>query len=213
VCAFFSLPVILVTMLLRRFAAPAWARKLSALLAAASANELGLLVLAASVLGVNLFVWSFAPAIGAISSIATNEPASSLGWLREENSDAHNLYRYLSFFLWTLSAWGWVVVSRRRKRRLDATTVALSVLGALVLCVSLALWALPYRLLFQSKMEKVHLDSEACYVAGRESSDVLLFCPRAAPPRTRVVKANDPRLTPDSKIEKIFLELNTTPSQ
>jgi hypothetical protein len=165
------------------------------------------------VLGVNLFVWSFAPAIGAISSIATNEPASSLGWLREENSDSHNLYRYLSFFLWTLSAWGWVAVSRRRKRRLDATTVALSVLGALVLCVSLALWALPYRLLFQSKMEKVHLDSEACYVAGRESSDVLLFCPRAAPPRTRVVKANDPRLTPDSKIEKIFLELNTTPSQ
>jgi hypothetical protein len=213
VCAFFSLPVVLVTMLVRRFAAPGWARKLSALVAAPSANQLALLVLTASVLGVNLFVWGFAPAISAISSIATNEPAASLGWLREDNSDGHNLYRYLSFFLWVLSAWGWIVVGRRRKRRLETTTVALSILGALVLCVALALWALPYRLLFQSKMEKVHMDSEACYVAGRESSDLLLFCPRAAPPRTRVVKANDPRLRPDSKIEKIFFELNTAPSQ
>lgn len=213
VCAFFSLPVVLVAMLVRRFGAPAWGRKLSALVAAASANQLAILVLAGSVLGVNLFVWGFTPAIGALFSIATNEPMSTLAWLREENNDAHNLYRYSSFFLWTLSAWGWIVVGRRRKRRLEATTVALSVLGALVLCVALALWALPYRLLWQSKMEKFHLDSEACYVAGKESSDLLMFCPRATPPRTRVVKASDPRLTSDSKIEKIFFELNTTPSQ
>ena len=71
------------------------------------------------------------------------------------------------------------------------------------------MWAFPYRLLWQAELEKVHLGPEPCYITGREGSDLLLFCPLSHSPRSRVVGEKDSRLVPDSKIEKIFTELNT----
>ena len=81
--------------------------------------------------------------------------------------------------------------------------------GAVVMCLALGLWALPYRLLWQAEREKVHLAAEPCYITGRQASDLLLFCPKSAPPRARVVPATDARLRFDSTIEKIFTELDT----
>jgi hypothetical protein len=192
-----------------RFGTPRFVRHVARGLVSLSAGWLAVLLLLVSILAVNLFVWRFEPALSALIALVGDTKSPTLGWLRVENFDDHNRYRYLAFVIWAAPAWGWWMVARRRRRRLEPPGIVLAVLGTLVLSLGLGLWALPYRLLWQAALEKVHLGEEPCYIAGRQGLDLLLFCPLSDPPRSRVVNERDSQLARDSKIEKIFTELNT----
>jgi hypothetical protein len=166
-------------------------------------------LLLANIVTVNLFVWYFVTALEAISALVSDTASASVSWMRPDNFSEHNHYRFVALMNWIGFTVGWCVLARRWRRRLEAPPALVAVLGVLVLSVSLALWALPYRLLWQSRLERVHRGAETCYIAGRTSSELLLFCPTSAPPRSRVVRAGDPDVTLDKTIDKIFTPLNT----
>jgi hypothetical protein len=214
VSGFSLLPVVLIVLAIRSAVSGVnWPRSVRAFFgwwSSASAAKLAVVVLLGSVLGVNLFVWRFEPGISALSALIGDASSEALPWLRPDNFDQHNLYRYVSFLLWTASACGWWIVARRRRRRLQGPGLLLSVLGGIVLSLALALWALPYRLLWQAERQRVQLAGESCYVTGRQMPDLLLFCPAVPPPRARIVNVNDPALKSGSDIEKIFTPLNDT---
>ncbi len=178
-------------------------------LLAASTKQLALLMLLASTLAVNLFFFRFQNGVGAISNLVSDSAEFSLMWLRPDNFDEHNSYRFFAFLVCAGSALGWYSLARRRRALLQPPNVLLPILGGLVLAVAMGLWALPYRLLFQAEFEKVHMGAEVCYVAGRQRLDLLLFCPTSQPPRSRIVSENDGALKRDSSIEKIFTPLNS----
>lgn len=178
-------------------------------LLAASTWQLGLLLLIASTLAVNLFFFRYQEGVGAISNLVNDSRALPLTWLRPDNFKEHNDYRFVAFLVCAGSALGWYSLARRRRALLRPPNVLLLMLGGLVLAVAMGLWALPYRLLFQARLEKVYMGAEACYAVGRQGPDLLLFCPTSEPPRSRVVRENDPSLKRDSIIEEIFTPLNT----
>ena len=177
-------------------------------LMAASTSQLAMAVLLASILAVNAFFLRFQEAVGAISNLVSDSTAIPLTWLRPDNFQEHNSYRYLAFLVCAGSALAWFSLARRRRALLQPPNVLLPVLGGLVLAVAMGLWALPYRLLFQAEFEKVHMGAEVCYVVGRQAPDLLLFCPMREPPRSRIVSEKDGALTRDATIEKIFTPLN-----
>jgi hypothetical protein len=180
-------------------------------LSRASTNQLAVLVLLASILAVNAFFFRFQDGVDAVRALVTDSPSASanLTWLRENNFDEHNSYRFMSFLVCAGSALAWLALSRRRRALFQAPTVLLPILGSLVLAVALGLWALPYRVLFQSRLPPVLLGTESCYEAGREGPDLLLFCPKSEPPRTRIVRADDAQLKKAGGPRKVFEEYNS----
>ena len=178
-------------------------------LMAASTNQLAVLVLLVLIWAVNAFFFRFQDGIAAINDLVDDSTSVSVAWMRPDNFDEHNAYRFLAFLVCAGSALAWLSLARRRRALLQTPTVLLPILGGLVLAVAMGLWALPYRLLFQAELERVRLGDEICYVAGRQAPDLLLFCPKSDPPRARVVSARDPRLQSDSIIEKVFTPFNT----
>jgi hypothetical protein len=59
-------------------------------------------------------------------------------------------------------------------------------------------------LYFNSGFDAVRWNDMRCYVIGQRADDRLLFCPDAAIPRNRMVKAADPALVPLDVRESIF---------
>jgi hypothetical protein len=179
----------------------------------ASTRQLATLVLLASILAVNAFFFRFQNGVAATANLVADSVSTDIGWMRPENFDEHNAYRFVAFLVCAGSSLAWLWLARRRRALLQPPTVLLPILGALVLAVALGLWALPYRLLFQAEFERVHLGNETCYVAARQEPELLLFCPKSAPPRARVVSARDPMLQRDRIIEKVFTVFNTADSR
>jgi hypothetical protein len=212
---FVLLPIVVGVVLVRRVLAwlhlSRYARRPFQWFTAASTGQLAMLVLLGSIAALNVFVLRFQSAVAGLRDLVSDAASADVLWLRPDNFDEHNSYRFLAFLTWSVPTLAWLSIARRRPALFQAPTVLLPVLGALVLAIALALWALPYRLLWQSELERVRLGDDVCYVAGRQPPDLLLFCPRSKPPRTRVVAVGDPALKRDSIIEKIFTPLNDAP--
>ena len=113
-------------------------------LMAASTNELAVLVLLVSILAVNAFFFRFQDGIAAINDLVDDSTSVSVAWMRPDNFDEHNAYRFLAFLVCAGSTLAWLSLARRRRALLQAPTVLLPILGGLVLAVAMGLWALPY---------------------------------------------------------------------
>ena len=132
--------------------------------------------------------------MGAISDLVSDSDASAtLAWLRPDNFDEHNSYRFFAFLVCAGSALGWYSLAHRRRALLQPPNVLLPILGGLVLAVAMGLWALPYRLLFQAEFEKVRMGAGGLLRGRTAGGGLLLFCPTSQPPRSRVVNENDGR--------------------
>jgi len=71
------------------------------------------------------------------------------------------------------------------------------------------LLAAPFRLVYLHAFPRADYGAARCYVTGQRGTDVLLFCPDAAP-RTRVIDGNDPEFTRRSDVESIFTRPGTS---
>jgi hypothetical protein len=76
-------------------------------------------------------------------------------------------------------------------------------LGA-ILAVTVVLSELPYRIIWQSRVERVAFAGDRCYVLGTSGDESLVYCPDKAPPRNRVVKDDDPAIRRTGINESIF---------
>jgi hypothetical protein len=208
------LPVVVMTIGIawaaRRIGVSGRRRSLTAVVSTLPLAKLATGVFVGSAIALYLFVWRFLPMISAFQALIGDATSENIAILRPENFSEHNAYRYAAFLLLVVPALACGMIAARRANRSESVGFVAPLAGVVVLGGALALWAMPYRLLWHAELESVRLGSERCYVAARQQSDVLLFCPGSQPPRTRAVGATDARLDwRDSRIEKIFTEFDT----
>ena len=148
-----------------------------------------------------LVYWAFHGLIGACTTFLSTAPVQALVELRPENG-AHVLYRaVLSVLLLGMAvAWWRLLYVPSTAPPVEKPTV---VAGAALLVMTLVLLDVPFRLVYQSRGERVQMSGERCYDIGQARGSVLLFCPGTMP-RTRIVDADDARLRREGIVESIF---------
>jgi len=148
--------------------------------------------------------WRFADLVAAFTSYISTTDLARLAPLAPANERAHDDFRMalpllmLAMVLSWLHVWRW---HRRRGLAVDRTVLAVGV--ALVLA-ALFLGQVPYRILRHNEFPRVAFAHERCYVTGERGPELLLYCPDAAVPRNKVVRADDGRLERTTTVESIF---------
>jgi hypothetical protein len=88
--------------------------------------------------------------------------------------------------------------------------------GSFAACVAIVVSLLllnevPYRTLWHNQAPQISYSGMRCYVIGRSSPELLIFCPDANPPRNRVVRENDPLIHTTGVTESIFSPASARP--
>ena len=97
-----------------------------------------------------------------------------------------------------------VRIRRLRARRRGSRSLWTIAPLVAILAVTVVLSELPYRIIWQSRVERIAFDGERCYVLGESDQESLIYCPDKAPPRNRVVKDDDPAIRRTGIVESIF---------
>jgi len=135
-------------------------------------------------------------------SDAPNERLATFQPANEYRVDVYG--RLIDLFLLVYGVIALRILSAARKRSLHIAT-ATRLAAVTVPVLALILWQVPYRLMYQSAFQRVDLEDLRCYRLGEDTSQVLLYCPDLAPPRSRLVRSTDPRLRDRGVFENIFM--------
>jgi hypothetical protein len=85
---------------------------------------------------------------------------------------------------------------------------ATKAVGVVIIVIMLLLLELPYRLMFHNRRPVVEYADMRCYELGRRTggatSETLLYCPDWAPPRIRVLPADDEGLRETGERATVF---------
>jgi hypothetical protein len=131
----------------------------------------------------------------------------SLAVLNPDNAALHRSFRQqFSLHLLIFTA-AWLQVLKLRARRADYEARMVVAGGLALTLASLMLLVAPFRTILHNDSERVGLGSQPCYLVGERGPDVLLFCPTQPPPRSRILRYDDPQLTRDGTRENIFKEV------
>jgi len=82
------------------------------------------------------------------------------------------------------------VIRLRARLGIRDNSGALAVAAA-VLALTVLMYELPYRIMWQNRFEKIQWSGARCYVIGETADQWLIHCPDQAPPRNRVIRRND----------------------
>ncbi|HET9469114.1 MAG TPA: protein kinase, partial [Vicinamibacterales bacterium] len=154
-------------------------------------------------------LWNrFEPLLWSISGFIRQSTDTSLGALNPVHAGDHRSFRQLFSLHLLVFAAAWLQVMKLRSRRGERDGRIVVAGGLALTLLSLELLVMPYRILIHNDAERIFIsDSQAvCYLVGQRDESGLLFCPMR-PPRTRVVRLDDPRLTRGGTSENIFMEV------
>jgi predicted Ser/Thr protein kinase len=79
---------------------------------------------------------------------------------------------------------------RRREGTRDGTAALAVLVGVIVIMVLMCV--APFRTFHRRDLERVDVAGARCYVGGESGNELLVLCPGLEPPRTRVVRRDDP---------------------
>jgi hypothetical protein len=150
--------------------------------------------------------WLFQDLLSGFDHLILREPGD-LSPLSTANADQQRHFRQVvSFeFLMLTAAWLALIWKNTQKPR---PGVWLSLCGGIAATfVTLMLLVMPYRILLHNEHERVVHRSDTCYLVGEGMSEALLFCPFRDPPRSRVVRLDDPELQRGGPEESVFTQL------
>ena len=148
--------------------------------------------------------WRFRDLILGFTSFISEVDAASVRVLQPGNFDEHILYgRVLDMFLLVFGV-GFVYVLRVRRQSGRPIGNGPAIWAVSILSLAILLWEMPYRILWHNNFERVDFGSTRCYEIGERGAQVLLHCPDEAPPRNRIVSADDPRLKHRGALESVF---------
>src|SRR5262249_13232534 len=159
--------------------------------------------------------WYFVPFLDSLGSVAlggiSTVPGESLAFLSPQFDPDHQLYRKSFTAVVIVCVWLWypaLWLAARKGERLNRGVLAG---GVAVLVLALLLLDFPYRLITGKKrdFEAAAWSGESCFVLGERQAQVLLFCPEAAVPRNRIVRADDPSLKRLGVVRDIFANAHT----
>lgn len=183
------------------------ARSLARLTARWSLNDPGVLaqtVGAFAVVWLAAMIWEFSDVILACLTRVSAAPREQLAVLHEGQTQRAFVYRLALNALAVAIVATLVRLQRLRARpRANISFWTMTPLGAL-LAVTMVMSEAPYRLIWQSKSERIAFEGERCYVLGQSEREALIYCPDKTPPRNRVVRRDDPGIQRTGIIEGIF---------
>jgi serine/threonine protein kinase len=164
-----------------------------------------LLVVELAVLAV---LWyRFQPLLSSVGDFIRRAPDANLGALSPAHAGEHRSFRQLFSLHLLVFAFAWLQVLTLRARRADPEARIVVAGGLALTLLSLLLLVAPYRIMLHNEAERIVVGgSQPCYLVGQRSADGLLFCP-TQPPRTRVMRLDDPQLRRDGTRENIFKEV------
>ena len=147
-------------------------------------SEMGpLTLLAAQILALAGFCWYFRDILASVASFIDSALPGELEALRPEYLEHHQRYVFaLAILIAAMGFAAYRVARLRRQAGLSLTSGSmLGVFG--LIAISLLLVAVPYRLMWHNRFERVTYGSQRCYILGEQSAAVLLYCPGIDPPR------------------------------
>ena len=154
--------------------------------------------------------WQFNELIQAWGSNISTAPADAIMWLGPAKENGKVAYRAVLTVLLLLFAAGLIHAIRLRMHQSRKRWGSFAACVAIVVSI-LLLNEVPYRILWHNKAPQVSYDGVRCYVIGRSSPEMLIFCPNASPPRNRVVRENDPLIRTTGISESIFTPASARP--
>jgi serine/threonine protein kinase len=138
-------------------------------------------------------VWTFRNLLNAAANVVDDTPVRSLVLMSEDYFGTRVVYRRcLELLILILVAAMWQIY--RRKQAGAAIHSAALAGPAAVTALALLLLVGPWRLMFQSSFERASLAGLECSIIGETVTELLLHCPRSAPPRNQVISPADARL-------------------
>ena len=151
-------------------------------------------------------MWAFSDLLWALMSFIDNAEPEKLHILRWRNL-LHLEYRLvLSVLIAAMALAWWKLLTGPRGLRPDRPTTAS---GLAIIGIAMLLLVVPYRVLIHNQFQRADYEGQRCYAIGQRpgdpSPDLLIFCPDNAPPRNRVVSADDARLRRPGVTESIFM--------
>jgi predicted Ser/Thr protein kinase len=194
---------------MERRVAATWARLAAKLsLHDALVFESGLVTL--GILALVTIAWQFNGLIQAWGSNISTAPAERIMRLGPGNEPEKILYRAILTVLLLLFTGGLIHAIRLRTERSTKRWGSFAACVAIVVSL-LLLNEVPYRTLWHNQAPQISYNGMRCYVIGRSSPELLIFCPDANPPRNRVVRDNDPLIHATGVTESIFSPASARP--
>ena len=194
---------------IERRVAATWARLAAELsLHDALVFEPGLVTL--GILALATIAWQFNGLIQAWGSNISIAPAERIVRLGPGNEPEKILYRAVLTVLLLLFTGGLIHAIRLRTERSTKRWGSFAACVAIVVSL-LLLNEVPYRTLWHNQAPQISYNGMRCYVIGRSSPELLIFCPDANPPRNRVVRDNDPLIHATGVTESIFSPASARP--
>jgi hypothetical protein len=160
------------------------------------------MVLMAQVVALGLFWWRFSDLFRSFNNFILQ--SGTLEALGRNFADEHTWYqRLLSLFVLGFGlCWYRLIRSGSQTRNsTNPTTVAAA---TVMMLFTFFLMVAPYRLLFQSKGERVSYQSQRCHLVGQRGTQLRLFCPQQGSSWNRLVDAQDSGLVRSGMTEFIF---------
>jgi len=159
--------------------------------------------------------WYFVPFLDSLGSVALEDistvPSQSLAFLSPQFREYHYLYRKSFTAVVIIGLWLWYAALWLAARKGEPVNRGILAGGVAVLLLSVLLLDFPYRLIVGHKrdFEAASWGGESCYILGERQAHMLLFCPEAAVPRNRIVRADDPNLKRLGVLQDIFTNVHT----
>jgi tRNA A-37 threonylcarbamoyl transferase component Bud32 len=149
-------------------------------------------------------IWWYSDLWGAVMTYVTLADASTLAPLQPSNSSMHSSWGITRVVIAFAIGLGLARVIRLRRAQSPPAPGRSLLPASVVFVVAVVMVVLPWRLVYQSRFERIDLSGSRCYQIGRDGDRLLLYCPEAAIPRTTIVPTSDPRLRPTGIVESIF---------
>jgi hypothetical protein len=157
-------------------------------------------------------IWEFRDVILAYLTFLSTTPdiATRLHPLRPASTGRSELYRVAIDVLILVFALATIRVVQLRRRYPGRSDIGALSLVVLMLVAAVLMGQVPYRVMWQNKMERIAVAGERCYILGASGGDALVFCPERPVPRNRVININDSAAIRTGVIESIFTPPETS---
>ncbi len=154
--------------------------------------------------------WHFYPLLNATTTSISTGPADLLATFSPGLQDYQEHYRLVFCALVISTIAAWYVAFKLAARRGQTINLGLVAGGVATVILTFVFLTMPYRLTHDdNKFKAVIWKGADCYLLGERADEMLLFCPKLQPPRTRVLQKSAETLERLDRSESIFTSFSS----
>jgi serine/threonine protein kinase len=158
-------------------------------------------ILGATALAITL--WSFADIINAFWHPINGLLPEQVAVLGPESTARTDYMNILLMVVLALAFSVRYVFAIRRRTGIN-DRVGWPITSLVVLAIGILFLAMPYRIMFHNRFERIRFQGNPCFVIGENRLELMLHCPTIPPPRNRAVSRDSPELTDRSTAASIY---------